>query len=130
MTAGLTTFLVRRLLTAILFVVVVSSSALVLTRLAPGDAATEIAPGGAAAIHDMRVRLHLDRPIALQLVAWLNSGTGTDTPNLDAETLLQVADDPVRKQQVQQAFAKAAETLQLPSSDAVIELVEVTTGPR
>ena len=72
MTAGLTTFLVRRLLTAILFVVVVSSSALVLTRLAPGDAATEIAPGGAAAIHDMRVRLHLDRPIALQLVAWLN----------------------------------------------------------
>jgi hypothetical protein len=59
-----------------------------------------------------------------QLVAWLNSGTGTDMPNLDAETLLQVADDPARKQQVQQAFAKAAETLGLPSRDAVIQLVE------
>jgi len=59
-----------------------------------------------------------------QLVAWLNSGTGGDTPTLDADTLLQVADDPTRKQQVQQAFAKAADTLGLPSRDAVILLVE------
>lgn len=59
-----------------------------------------------------------------QLVMWLNSGTGTDTPNLDAEALLQVADDPARRQQVQQAFAKAAETLGLTSREAVIELVK------
>ena len=59
-----------------------------------------------------------------QLVAWLNSGTGADTPNLDAEALLQVADDPSRRQQVQQAFEKAAEALGLPSREAVIQLVE------
>jgi hypothetical protein len=59
-----------------------------------------------------------------QLVVWLNSGTGADMPVLDADSLLQVADDPARKQQVQQAFAKAAETLGLPSREAVIQLVE------
>jgi hypothetical protein len=59
-----------------------------------------------------------------QLVTWLNSGTGADAPNLDAEALLQVADDPARKQQVQEAFAKAAETLGLPSRETVIQLVE------
>ncbi|HET7884373.1 MAG TPA: hypothetical protein VFL55_26025 [Acetobacteraceae bacterium] len=59
-----------------------------------------------------------------QLVGWLNSGTGTDTPALDAEALLQVADDPARRQLVQDAFTKAAETLGLPSREAVIQLVE------
>jgi hypothetical protein len=59
-----------------------------------------------------------------QLVVWLNSGTGADTPDLDADSLLQVADDPARKQQVQEAFAKAAEALCLPSRQAVIQLVE------
>ena len=59
-----------------------------------------------------------------QLVAWLNSGTGGDSPNLDADALLQVADDPARRQQVQEAFTKAAEALGLPSREAVIELVE------
>jgi len=71
--------------------------------------------------------LHLDiakARLQWQLVAWLNSGTGADAPDLDADTLLQVADDPARKQQVQQAFAKAAETLGLPSREAVIQLVE------
>ncbi len=59
-----------------------------------------------------------------QLVAWLNLGAEADAPNLDAEALLRAADDPARKQQVQQAFAKAAETLALPSREAVIQLVE------
>jgi hypothetical protein len=59
-----------------------------------------------------------------QLVAWLNSGTGADADHLDAESLLQVADDPARRQQVQQAFTKAAEALGLPDRAAVIELVE------
>lgn len=72
MIAGLSAFLFRRLVAALAFVVVVSSSALVLTRLAPGDVATELGPGGLQAIKDTRARLHLDRPIALQLVAWLN----------------------------------------------------------
>ena len=59
-----------------------------------------------------------------QLVTWLNSGTGADAEHLDAEYLLQVADDPARRQQVQQAFAKAAEVLGLPDRAAVIGLVE------
>ena len=59
-----------------------------------------------------------------QLVVWLSSGTGGDAPNLDADALMQVADDPARKQQVQQAFAKAAEALGLPSPEAVVQLVE------
>ncbi|HXA21299.1 MAG TPA: hypothetical protein VNW90_03300 [Acetobacteraceae bacterium] len=59
-----------------------------------------------------------------QLVTWLNSGTGADAEHLDAEYLLQVADDPARRQQVQQALAKAAEVLGLPDRAAVIGLVE------
>ena len=59
-----------------------------------------------------------------QLVTWLNSGTVGDAPQLDAESLLQVADDPARRQQVQQAFAKAAESLGLPGKDDVVRQVE------
>ena len=59
-----------------------------------------------------------------QLVAWLNSGTGGDTPQLDPEALLQIADDPARRAQVQAAFAKAAEALGLPGSRAVVQQVE------
>jgi hypothetical protein len=59
-----------------------------------------------------------------QLIAWLNSGTGGDAPPLDADSLLQVADDPARKQQVQNAFAKAAKMLGLPNGEAVVPLVE------
>ena len=59
-----------------------------------------------------------------QLVAWLNSGTGGETPSLDAESLLQVADDPTRKQQVQQAFAKAAQALGLATKEDVVHQVE------
>jgi hypothetical protein len=59
-----------------------------------------------------------------QLVTWLNSGTGADAEHLDPESLLQVADDPARRQQVQDAFAKAAVALGLPDRAAVIGLVE------
>lgn len=71
MTAGLSAFLIRRLLTAVLFVLFVSASALVLTRLAPGDAAVELLPGGSQTMRETRARLHLDRPIAWQLGEWL-----------------------------------------------------------
>ena len=59
-----------------------------------------------------------------QLVAWLNSGTGTETELFDADSLLQVADDPARRQQVQLAFTKAAEALGLPDREAVVHQVE------
>ena len=95
------------------------------TGLQLGDALpTEVLTGQASWEPDA---LHLQiaqARLQWQLVAWLNSGTGADAQNLDADFLLQVADDPARKQQVQQAFAKAAEILGLPSREAVIELVE------
>jgi ABC-type dipeptide/oligopeptide/nickel transport system permease component len=71
--AGLATFVVRRTAAALLFVAVVSSFALVLARLAPGDATTELflAHADAATIAQARERLGLDRPIYVQLGHWL-----------------------------------------------------------
>ncbi len=59
-----------------------------------------------------------------QLVAWLNSGTGGDETELKLDDLMQLTDDPVRRQQVQTAFTKAAESLGLASRDAVVQLAE------
>jgi hypothetical protein len=59
-----------------------------------------------------------------QLVAWLNCGGAVDESSLNPGSLLQVADDSAQRQLVQQAFAKAAEVLELPDSEAVVILVE------
>ena len=66
-------FLARRVFAAIVFVLLVSSSALVLARLAPGDATSELVltPGGQAARAQERARFGLDRPTSWQLGAWL-----------------------------------------------------------
>jgi hypothetical protein len=96
-----------------------------ISLLRVGDALpTEVLSGQASWEPDL-VHLEISKArLQWQLVAWLNSGTGAETPALDAESLLQVADDPARKAQVQQAFAKAAEALGMPSREAVIQLVE------
>jgi hypothetical protein len=59
-----------------------------------------------------------------QLVTWLNCGGAVDGSSLDPRSLLQVVDDPARRQLVQQAFAKAADVLGLPDSEAVVSLAE------
>lgn len=65
-------YLVRRLGFALLLVFVVSSAALLLTRLAPGDATTEEALNlDPIAIDRMRAELGLDRPFAVQYFSWL-----------------------------------------------------------
>ncbi len=66
-------FLARRVAFAVLLVVVVSSSALLLTRLAPGDATSELVGSGASAasIAAERARLGLDRPPVAQFADWL-----------------------------------------------------------
>jgi len=65
-------YLVRRLGFALLLVLVVSSSALLLTRLAPGDFATEQGLNlDAASRERLRLDLGLDRPIAQQYLSWL-----------------------------------------------------------
>lgn len=62
--------------------------------------------------------------LKLQLVAWLNSGTGGDQPDLDAKSILQVADDPALRLKVQDAMTHAAEALGLPNAEAVLALIE------
>jgi hypothetical protein len=95
------------------------------TCLRIGDALpTEVLSGQASWEPDSLHFQIANARLQWQLVTWLNSGTGGDAPSLDADALLQLTDDPVRKQQVQQAFAKAADALGLPSSEAVIRMVE------
>ena len=96
-----------------------------ISLLRVGDALPTEVLGRQASWEPDLVHLEISKArLQWQLVAWLNSGTGAETPALDAESLLQVADDPARKAQVQQAFAKAAEALGMPSREAVIQLVE------
>ena len=65
-------YLARRLAFALLLVPVVSSSALLLTRLAPGDFAAEQGLDlDAASRERLRLDLGLDRPIAQQYLSWL-----------------------------------------------------------
>ncbi len=73
MTRAFGRFLARRLLAAALLVTVVSVSALVLVRLAPGDATTELlmTHADAGTIARTRARLGLDRPLGEQIAAWV-----------------------------------------------------------
>lgn len=73
-------YLARRLLFAVLLVVLASSSALVLTRLSPGDHASELVAAGATreAIARERARGGLDRPVLEQYGDWLRNALRLD----------------------------------------------------
>jgi peptide/nickel transport system permease protein len=73
MLTAIAAFAARRLAAAVLLVAVVSTSALVLVRLAPGDATTSLtlARVDEATIAATREKLGLDRPISAQLLAWV-----------------------------------------------------------
>ena len=66
-------YLARRLMAAVVLVALVSSGALLLTRLAPGDFASELFGAGATreSIAQDRARYGLDKPIATQYLAWV-----------------------------------------------------------
>lgn len=68
----MTAYLFRRTLAALLFVIVVSGAAVVLTRLAPGDATLGLKEYGYsdAVVAGERGRLGLDRPIHEHVVTW------------------------------------------------------------
>ncbi|MEK6629168.1 MAG: ABC transporter permease [Acidobacteriota bacterium] len=73
-------YLVRRILFSLLLVLVVSSAALVLTRLAPGDITAEQVGTGVAS-HTLaaeRARLGLDRPVFEQYVMWMRQAVRFD----------------------------------------------------
>ncbi|MCL4848709.1 MAG: ABC transporter permease [Acidobacteria bacterium] len=80
MTHDLVAFLVRRALFALVLVIVVSSGALVLARLAPGDFVTEQVGQGAdlATLAAERARLGLDRPVAASWAEWLGAAARLD----------------------------------------------------
>lgn len=71
--SSLARFAFRRLAIAIVFVVVVAMSAIVLVRLAPGDATSDLVLSGASqeTIAAARHRLGLDRPVVSQLAGWM-----------------------------------------------------------
>lgn len=73
MTSGLLWYFARRALLALLLVFVVSSAALVLARLAPGDFTAELVRAGVSpeTIARERARYGLDRPVASQYVEWV-----------------------------------------------------------
>jgi len=65
-------FLLRRLISAVLLVLIVSSSALLLTRLAPGDVTTNLGPSARPdEVTRIRARFNLDRSTSAQWSAWV-----------------------------------------------------------
>lgn len=65
-------FIVRRAIFAVVLVLVSSSAALMLTRLAPGDLTFELGPNATAAeIAAARARFDLDRPVLEQWGRWV-----------------------------------------------------------
>jgi peptide/nickel transport system permease protein len=77
---GFLRYLVRRTAFAVLLVVLGSSGALLLTRLAPGDAAAERVLTGATreSIEQERARLGLDEPLLNQYANWLSRAARLD----------------------------------------------------
>lgn len=72
-------FLARRLLFSILLVFVVSSAALLLARLAPGDVTAELGPfASAREIAGARARFDLDRSPAGQWALWISRAVRFD----------------------------------------------------
>ena len=74
---GFGAFVLRRAAQGVLFVVLVSSAALLLTRLAPGDPLSEFG-AEPAVVEAERRRLGLDRPFAVQYMSWLTRAARLD----------------------------------------------------
>lgn len=70
MQTGALRYLLRRVLTGFLLVLMVSSASFVLTKMAPGDHLTAFEDPGFVAAE--RHRLGLDRPLPKQYIAWLS----------------------------------------------------------
>jgi peptide/nickel transport system permease protein len=64
-------FVLRRLVAAAALVFIVSSAAVLLADVAPGDFASATIGGDPAVVTAERQRLHLDRPLAERYQAWL-----------------------------------------------------------
>jgi hypothetical protein len=90
-----------------------------------GDALPAEVLTGDASWEPSRQHLRLaNARLQLQLAAWLRAGSKEDHAALDPQALLTAADDPALRQQVQEAFGRVAEELKLPTSEAVVPMVE------
>jgi peptide/nickel transport system permease protein len=75
----LISFLAQRLMFALLLVLVVSSAALLLARLAPGDVTAQLGPfASATEVADVRARFGLDRSPAAQWIGWFTRASRFD----------------------------------------------------
>ena len=71
-------FIVRRVFAAAALIFVVSSAALVLADMAPGDFASAAIGGDPAVVKAERERLHLDRPVVERYRGWLTRSLTLD----------------------------------------------------
>jgi len=95
------------------------------TCLRIGDALPAEVLTGDASWEPSKQHLRLaNARLQLQLVAWLRADTGEGRLALDPQALLTAADDPALRQQVQEAFGRVAEELKLPTSEAVVPMME------
>ncbi len=95
------------------------------SALRPGDDLPSEVLTGAASWKPDPVHVALaNTRLRLQLVTWLTAGTGGDRIDLTSESLLQVADDPSLRAQVQLAHGRAAGALGLSHADQVLEMLE------
>jgi len=62
--------------------------------------------------------------LQVQLLQWLGTTSDKEEMDLDAEALLQVADDPTLRHRVQEAFDRAAVALGLPDASEVVAGIE------
>lgn len=93
--------------------------------LRPGDALPAEVLTGAASWDPSPSHFQLAYArLRLQLVAWLRGNAGDASVPLEPQALLAAADDPALRQQVQEAFRKAAGELEQPSPEAVVALLE------
>ena len=72
-------FLAQRLMFALLLVLVVSSTSLLLARLAPGDVTAQLGPfASSTEVADVRARFGLDRSPAAQWIGWFTRASRFD----------------------------------------------------
>lgn len=94
------------------------------TALRPGDKLPPEVLSGEASWEPGPQHLRLaGARLRLRLVAWLK-GSGDDHSTAEPRAVLAAADDPALRQQVQEAFQRAAEELKLPRAAALEPMLE------
>jgi hypothetical protein len=93
--------------------------------LRPGDRLPQEVCGGGASWEPDAVHLAVaSSQLHMQLVAWLNKGAAADAPQMNAEALLRLADEPEMRRRVQEALAEAAKVLGLESKEQIVHMIE------